>query len=145
MANVKFALDKQDYDDLLAKMQMIPGKAEKVINAVLHEEGVETLTQDITRFIPVSRQTRSRHAKSSDWSKSETFNLGFLVVSKGGAAYNKKNKHKDSFGYLIFPDEGRGVKNNYAHDFTGKGMAMAKPKIMDVLNNNIIKAIEEVL
>lgn len=145
MANVKFALDKQDFEDLMQKIQQIPSKAEKVINAVLHQEGIETLTEDVTRFIPVSRQTKSRHAKSSDWSRSETFNLGFLVVSKGGASYNKQNKNKNSFGYLIFPDEGRGVKNNTAHDFTGKGMAMAKPKIMDVLNNNIIKAIEEVL
>lgn len=140
MASVNFRLDAEDVKRLEAAMAEIPNKAEKAINEVLWDQGIETLTDDVTRFIPMSKGSKARHARSSDWSKSTTFNLGFLMVSKGGAA-----KNKSSFGYLIFPDEGRGIKNNYAYDFTGKGQNMAQPKIMDMLSTNIIKTIEEAI
>lgn len=140
MASVNFHLDYEEIKRLEALLQEIPNKAEKAINEVLWDQGIETLTDDVTRFIPKSRGSKKRHARDSDWSKSSTFNLGFLMVSKGGAASNK-----NSFGYLIFPDEGRGIKNNTAHDFTGKGTNMAQPKIMDILTTNITKTIEEAI
>lgn len=139
MAKVEFRLDNEDLKRLETALQEIPDKAENVINEVLLGQAINILTEDVTRFIPMSRdQNKKKHARSSDWSKSQTFNLGFLLVSKGGAASNK-----NSFGYLVFPDEGRGIKNNVAHDFTGKGQNMAKPKIMDLLSANITKVIEE--
>jgi len=135
----KFELDVKDWEDFNARLQLLMGKSEDVINDALLYDGVQIMTDDVTRFIPRSRRSKG-HARDEDWSKAITYNLGFTVISKGGAASNK-----NSFGYLIFPDEGRGVKNNHAHDFSGKGSAVATPKIMDILNIAISKAIEEVI
>lgn len=139
MANATFDIDFTEIKEFQEKLKMIPNESEEIINKVLFLDGVSILTEDVTRFIPTSKR-KKRHAADSNWSKAETFNLGFKVISRGGAASNK-----NSFGYLIFPDEGRGVRNAKAQDFTGAGQKEATPKIMEILNTEINKKIMEVL
>jgi hypothetical protein len=142
--SVRFELDYEEIARLEKKMAQLPGKMEGAVNEVLHTDGIRIATEEITKLIPVSRRnnrTRNKiHAKTSKWSTSERHNLGFTIKSKGGAA-NKKG----SFGYLVFPNEGRGAHNPIAHHFMEKGLEAATPKILAKLHEKIDKTLEEAM
>ncbi len=125
-------------------MMRLPGRMEQVINGVLHSEGIEIATEEITKLIPVSKwynQVRNKkHAKTNNWSRSEVGNLEFTIKAKGGAA-NKPG----SFGYLVFPNEGRGSSNPLEQRFAERGLQKATPRIFEALNRNIDKVLEEEL
>ncbi|MGH0950860.1 hypothetical protein [Bacillus mycoides] len=139
-----FDLDYTAIEKLEEKMRLLPGKMEPVINRILHTEGVQIATEEITKLIPVSRSKWSVqnkvHAKHSNWSKSEEMNLGFKIKARGGAA-NKKG----SFGYLVFPNEGRGSHNLLEQRFAERGIQNAKPKILEKLHKGIDQVVEEEL
>ncbi|MEK4499764.1 hypothetical protein [Bacillus sp. FSL R12-0069] len=139
-----FDLDYTAIEKLEEKMRLLPGKMEPVINRILHTEGVQIATEEITKLIPVSQSKWSVqnkiHAKHSNWSKSEEMNLGFKVKARGGAA-NKKG----SFGYLVFPNEGRGSHNLLEQRFAERGIQNAKPKILEKLHKGIDQVVEEEL
>lgn len=129
-----------EFNDVMAleeKIKMFPGRAEKAINKTLHTEGIEIATREMTNLIPVSK-AKKKHAKEINWSRSEIGNLEFVVKSKGGAA-NKKG----SFGYLIFPDEGRGPSNPWAQHFSDRSLQKATPKILEKLHGALEELIEE--
>ncbi|UII56712.1 hypothetical protein LS684_04400 [Cytobacillus spongiae] len=134
--SAEFNIDFEQLSILEEKLSRLPGNIEEVINDVLHNEGIKLATEEITKLIPVSRwknKTRSKnHAKFSKWSKSEKHNLGFTIKAKGGAA-NKKG----SFGYLVFPNEGRGVHNLVEQHFMERGLENALPQILEILSNRI--------
>jgi hypothetical protein len=140
--SAKFDLD---YDELLRleqKLGRLPNKLEEVVNDFLHSDGIEIATEEITKLIPNSqwknRRLTKAHAKTSKWSKSEKHNLGFTIKSRGGAA-NKRG----SYGYLVFPNEGRGSRNPLEQRFMERGMKNATPKVLDRLSVPIEKALEE--
>ncbi|HHL0974715.1 TPA: hypothetical protein ACQUHP_006533 [Bacillus cereus] len=139
-----FDLDYTAIEKLEEKMRLLPSKMEPVINRILHTEGVQIATEEITKLIPVSRSKWSVqnkvHAKHSNWSKSEEMNLGFKIKARGGAA-NKKG----SFGYLVFPNEGRGSHNLLEQRFAERGIQNAKPKILEKLHKGIDQVVEEEL
>ncbi|WP_235852013.1 hypothetical protein [Niallia nealsonii] len=141
---VRFSIDFGDFVELEQNMARLPGKSENLMNEFFHSEGIEMATKDITELIPISKGRKSarnkKHAKTSDWSKSETFNLGFIIKSKGGAA-----KKKGSFGYLVFPDQGRGPHNLVKQDFMLEGLNNSINKIVEKLNLKLVQAIEEEL
>lgn len=141
---IRFELDYQQISQLEQKMMRLPKRMEKTINEVLHSEGIEIATQEITKLIPVSKwynQARNkRHAKTSNWSRSEQGNLEFTIKTKGGAA-----KNPSSFGYLVFPNEGRGSSNPLEQRFAERGLQKAAPRIFEALNRNIDKVLEEEL
>lgn len=141
MATARFQINSEQMNELESKLEQLHGIGESLINDVVHTEGIEMLTDDILRHVRVSRTSRTgKHARDSEPFKAITFNLGFLLVTKGGAARNK-----NSFGYLVFPDEGRGYRNPIEQDFTGRGSEMATPRIMDILNQRLTEKIEEVI
>lgn len=125
-----------DLSVLEDKIRMLPNIAEKAINQILHTEGIEIATREMTNLLPVSNANK-KHAKDSKWSKSEIANLEFTVKSKGGAA-NKKG----SFGYLVFPDEGRGPSNPWAQHFSDRALQRATPKILASLDEKLQEMIE---
>jgi hypothetical protein len=140
--SAKFDLD---YDELLRleqKLGRLPNKLEEVVNDFLHSDGIEIATEEITKLIPNSqwknRRLTKAHAKTSKWSKSEKHNLGFTIKSRGGAA-NKRG----SYGYLVFPNEGRGPHNPLEQRFMERGMKNATPKVLVRLSVPIEKALEE--
>lgn len=123
-----------EFDDLTAlhdKIQQLPNRAEQAINQVLHTTGIDIVTKEMTNLLPVSK-VQKRHAKNSKWSTNEEHNLGFTVKSEGGAA-NKKG----SFGYLVFPDEGRGPSNPWEQNFSGRAKQRATPKILEKLHGTL--------
>lgn len=137
---VRFEIDYSQFEELEKRMKQIPQKTESVLNSYLHNEAIRIATKEITDEMPVSSMRGAirpkNHAKYSDWSKSEQINLGFTIKSKGGAARNK-----NSFGYLVFPNEGRGSSNPREQRFMEKGMENATSIIMDEL----IKRLDEVI
>jgi hypothetical protein len=140
--SIRFELDSREIERLEQKMKRLPDKMEDVVNETLHNDGVSIATEEITKMIPNSqwknRSLSKAHARTSKWSKNENHNLGFTIKSKGGAA-NKKG----SFGYLVFPNEGRGSHNPIEQRFMERGMEKATPKILEKLNENIDKTLEE--
>lgn len=141
--SAKFTVDYKDVERSEGKIAQLPGTAEKIINEALQKQGIRRVVEDITQFINIStrdgRPRPKRHAKTSEWHASDLFNLGFTVKAKGGAA-----KNKGSFGYLVFPNEGRGPNNPLEQRFMERGLETATPKILDVLGVELDKKIKEV-
>ncbi|WP_254610105.1 MULTISPECIES: hypothetical protein [unclassified Bacillus (in: firmicutes)] len=137
-----FNLEFEQLQRLEEKMMRLPNKMEPTINNILHTDGIRIATEEITKLIPVSRSKWSvrnkTHAKNSNWSKSEKLNLGFRVISRGGSA-NKKG----SFGYLVFPNEGRGSHNPLEQRFAERGIQNATPKILEKLHEGVDKVLRE--
>lgn len=131
-----------EYDNLTGlydKIRALPNRAEKAINRVLHTQGLEIATREMTSLLPVSKVNK-KHAKNSKWYKHETANLQFTLKSRGGAA-NKKG----SYGYLVFPDEGRGPSNPWAQHFSDRAAQRATPKILEALHGALDELLEEEL
>lgn len=142
--SVKFELDFKAIERLEKKMMQLPGEMEDAVNDVLHVDGVRITIEEITKLLPVSKQNgkirNKRHAKHSNWSRSEKINLGFVIKARGGAA-NKKG----SFGYLVFPNEGRGAHNPVEQRFMERGLKAATPKILSKLHEKVDKILKEEL
>jgi hypothetical protein len=140
--SAKFELYYGQLNELEKKLGRLPKNMEKVVNDVLHSDGVDIATAEITNLIPNSQWKNSRlskpHARTSKWSKSEEHNLGFTIKSKGGAA-----KNRGSFGYLVFPNEGRGPSNPLEQRFMERGLKNATPKILHRLSEKIEKVLED--
>lgn len=128
-----------EFDDLTSLSELIrqlPNRAEQAINQVLHTEAIEIAAKEMTNLLPISK-ANGRHAKNSKWWTSEARNLEFVVKSRGGAA-NKKG----SFGYLVFPDEGRGPSNPWEQNFSGRSLQRSTPKILEKLHGTLNNLLE---
>lgn len=140
---MKWEIDYSAFEALDEKLRELPGQTEETINRYLHTKGVDTSKKNITSHIPVSKpNSRSPkiHAKHTSWSRKKTENLGFEIVTKGGAA-----NRPGSFGYLVFPNEGRGKRNPKEQRFMEKGLHESTPSILDDLLGEITNKIQEVL
>ena len=129
----QYQLDFKDSSMLQEKMKLIPEESERLVNNVLHTKGAKQMMMAIISFMPISGRNK-RHAKNSNPLKIDQLNLGFRIYPKGGAA-----KNKNSFGYLVFPDEGRGPSNMFAQRFFEKGVNKEKDRVLE----DIILALEE--
>jgi hypothetical protein len=136
---VQFKFDYKELDGLLKKVKRLPDNVEKTINGVLHTFGVRKVVQYITQDMPMSKGQK-RHAKLSDWSKSEEGNLEFTIKAAGGAA-NKPG----SFGYIVFPNEGRGPYNPLEQRFMESGLYKATNPVMEELNRTVEERIRKEL
>lgn len=134
---MEIEVDFSDVEILEEKLSKLGDDAEPTVNEVLHGMGVDTVTRDVTDLLPVSSR-KKKHAKHSRPFTHEPQNLGFIFKTRGGAA-----KNKTSFGYLVFPDEGRGPRNPVEQDFTGRGIDRAKPKIINELTEVITRKLQE--
>lgn len=136
----KFELDAHEVEQLEASLSKLGDEAERTINELIHELGFNILESDIARRLPIGARPNPRHAITSKPFTKNTYNLGFDFKTKGGAANNK-----NSFGYLIFPDEGRGKRNPRAQKFSELGIMSAKPKIMEQLLEQVTQKVQEVI
>lgn len=134
---MEIEVDFSDVEILEERISKLGDDAETTVNEILHGMGVETVTKDVTDLLPVSSRQK-KHAKHSKPFTHTPQNLGFIFKTRGGAS-----KNKTSFGYLVFPDEGRGPRNPLEQDFTGRGIDRAKPKIIDELTEVITKKLQE--
>lgn len=139
MREVPFQIDYSDIEILEEKIRSLPKYAEQVINNYLHQKGVSKTTDNITKHMPISKKHKI-HAKHTNWSRKETENLGFVVKAKGGAA-----NRPGSFGYLVFPNEGRGPRNPVEQRFFEQGLHETTPAILEDLLEEITIKTQEVL
>lgn len=124
-------VDTSDIERLEDTISRLGDMAEETVNKILHGEGAEMVKKDLTRFVPVSQKSKV-HAKSSDPWNIKDINLGLQV------------KTRLKFHYLVFPDEGRGIRNPVKQDFTGQGLEKAQPSLIQELQQKIIQEIEGV-
>lgn len=132
--SVKFELNFQDSEELEKLFLTMQERAETLTNQFFETTATKIAMEKITGFMPRSRANK-KHAKDSNPLKAEMINLGFKITTKGGV--NAKN----GFGYLVFPDKGRGPKNRIAQDFSGKGLEASKEEII----SGLIEVLDEAL
>ncbi|MYL50254.1 hypothetical protein GLV98_12220 [Halobacillus litoralis] len=135
--SVRYELDYSEVEKLEEKFQAVPENIEAIINGVLHKDGTKVTTAAITDEMPVSNRTK-KHAKYSKWSRASKQNLGFTIKTKGGAS-----KKSGSFGYLVFPNEGRGPHNPLEQRFMEEGLEKSTPEVLHLLNERIDQYLEE--
>lgn len=135
----KATLDYSASQKLLEAMAKVPERSEKLVNDVLRTSGTAAVMNSIIGFMPVSDR-KKRHAKHSKPLKAVMFNLGFDIIAKGGAASNK-----NSFGYLVFPNEGRGSHNPVAQLFFERGLERVEDMVLDDVLAALQQAQEETL
>lgn len=129
----KFELSKEDLEKLESKISQLGEIGEEEINKVLHTESIKNVPNTIQQLINVSVKRKGTHARHGKPFKTETFNLGFLI------------ENRPLFGYLVFPDEGRGPKNKIRQDFTGRGIREERPKVVNRLMEVLTTRIKEEL
>lgn len=138
---VEYKLDYSSIEDLQKKYSRLLDDIENFLNTYLHKDGAERTIDHITKLIKVSRPTPKAnehfpHAKTSKWSKVEKINLGFTIKPKGGAA----NKLR-SFGYLAFPNEGRGPRNPLEQRFMERGLENSLSPILEDINELVERSL----
>jgi len=139
-------LDYSEFERLSESIAKLADKAEDALNQSLDKRAEDLIVPRITKLIPISKGRNGRgirdkvHAAHSKWHVREMGNLEITIKSKGGAA-----NRKGSFGYLVFPNEGRGSKNPVALEFMEKGRDEALPELVDGIQEDLIKMIEEEL
>lgn len=142
----RLTIDFSDNLELLEKMKKIGPKAEYVINSYLWDEAGKILEKDVYKRMPRSNSKHynpkqpKTHARDTESLEIVKYNLGVKVQTK------TKPRSKD-FGYLIFPDEGRGIrqKKKGSQEFFGKSLEANEDKITKELLEKINKKIEEEL
>lgn len=141
----ELTLDFKDIQNLEKKIKVLPNKAEYEINNYLWNEAGNILKKQVYANMPKSSKNKSRvkkapkvHAKDAESLDKITFNLGIKVQT------HLKPKSKD-FGYLIFPDEGRGKrqKRKGAQEFFGKALKSKTNEVAEGLLKHLNKKIEE--
>ncbi len=139
-------VDFSDCLELAEKMKRLPHATQHAINEYLWDKAGKILEKDIykrmphSQYVHYSKNKPKSHAKNSSSLEQVKFNLGIKVQTR------TEPKSKD-FGYLIFPDEGRGIrqKKKGRQEFFNKSLETKKKKITDELLKHLNKKIEEEL
>lgn len=144
--SVRYEIDYSEFQRLNDNLVRLGNQSEKTLNKSLDRRAEPAVVPKITNLIPVSRERRSSsvrdkvHAKNIKWHKKEKGNLEITIKSKGGAA-SKRN----SLGYLVFPNEGRGRTNHVEHRFMERGLEAGLPELVNGIQEDLIRTIEEEL
>lgn len=135
----RFELKSEDLQRLETVLRELPNKGEEEINKVLHKESAEKVIRSIQDLIKVSSwnpkapKKKGTHARYGKPFRIIPFNLGFFIRT-----YPK-------YGYLVFPDEGRGIRNPVEQNFTGRGIEKERPDVVNRLMEVLTRKIEEEL
>ena len=129
------------------RIKNLPRKAEYEINNYLWNDAGNILRKQVYANMPRSTKNKAKvknapkvHAKDVESLDKATFNLGVRIQT------HLKPKSKD-FGYLIFPDEGRGFRQKRKGEqaFFSKALDNKENEIAEGLLNHLDKKIEEEL
>lgn len=146
MAYNELTLNFKDLVKLQEKLKLLPQKAEYEVNNYLWSEAGNVLEKEVYKRMPRSQYKHygkgkpKSHAKDTESLEIIRYNLGIKVQTK------IKPKSKD-FGYLIFPDEGRGLKQKKkgSQEFFKKSLESREDKVIEDLSSHLNKKIEEEL
>lgn len=140
-----FTISSKDLEILQQKFAMLPNKAEYELNNYFWNEAGNILKAKVMQNMPRSSRNKSNikkgpkvHAKDVESLEKITYNLGIKVQTQ------LKPQSKD-FGYLIFPDEGRGKHQSRSQEFFHKSLESESDKIKKGLMEHMNKKIEEEL
>ncbi len=138
-----YSLESKDIEILQEKLKLLPKKAEYEMNNYFWNTAGDILKKRVIQNLPRSNRNKSNHknspkshAKDVESLDKISFNLGIKVQTK------LKPKSKD-FGYLIFPDEGRGKHQSRSQEFFNKALETETENIKEGLLEHINKKIEE--
>lgn len=107
------------------------GNKEVKINKYLHETAQKEAVSAITKYIPLSRESK-RHAKNLVWYKVTPFNLAFKIETK------------PAFYYLWFVNEGSGTsKKSGGRPFADLGIKDVQDSIFDGMLAALTETYEE--
>lgn len=125
------------------KFEKIPSRSEYAINEYLWDEAGDILEKEVKRRMP--RSADKHYGKNVP--KSHARDTDSLEIYKGINLMVKvetrtKPKSRD-YGYLIFPDEGRGIHNKRkgAQQFFQKSLDAKEDEITNGLVKHVIKEI----
>lgn len=137
------------YDDILKleeKFKKLSNTAEYEINDYLWSEAGEILQKEVYSKMPrskykhYSKKQPKTHAKDSESLEIVRYNLGVKVQTQ-------IEPESRNFGYLIFPNEGRGIRQRKkgGQKFFEKSLESKSNQLVDGLSEHLDKKIEEEL
>ncbi|HFQ6441010.1 TPA: hypothetical protein ACHSGK_002797 [Listeria monocytogenes] len=134
----KWSIDFADVDKLTELISKIPNKSEEIINKTLETKAVPLAKQNIEKRINLSKNWKGQllnknHAQTAGPFVAKMSNLGFELVSK------------PKFNYLIFPDQGVGKNNKTKQDFMLLGLEESTAEIVEMLEEDVLKEINNIL
>ncbi len=147
MAYNELTIDFSKVKKFQERWNALPKKSEYEANNYLWNEGGDVFKTQVLKFMPRSNKDKSKvkkapkvHAKDVESLDKIPFNLGIKVQTK------LKPSSKD-FGYLIFPDEGRGKhqKRKGEQAFFGRALETKTDEVGDGLLGHLNNKIEEEL
>ena len=147
MAYNELTIDFSKVKKFQERWNALPKKSEYEANNYLWNEGGDVFKTQVLKFMPRSNKDKSKvkkapkvHAKDVESLDKIPFNLGIKVQTK------LKLSSKD-FGYLIFPDEGRGKhqKRKGEQAFFGRALETKTDEVGDGLLGHLNNKIEEEL
>lgn len=146
MSYNQLTLKFEDIEALEKKFKLLPNTAEFEINNYMWSEASKILEKEVYKRMPLSKYEHftkgapKTHAKQSESLEQVRYQLGIKIQTK------IRPRSKD-FGYLIFPDEGRGIRQRKKgkQEFFNKALESENSKITKGLTSHLNKKIEEVL
>lgn len=142
----EISVDFKDIESLEKKFKLLPNSVEYEINNYIWSEAAKILEKEVYTRMPLSKYQHlskgapKTHAKQSESLEKIRYDLGIKIQTK------TQPKSKD-FGYLIFPDEGRGIRQRKKRkqEFFNKALESKSTKITNGLTDHLNKKIEEEL
>lgn len=112
-----FGIRDEDIEKIRQAISRVGTTSEETINNYLHKVAGKNITKSITRFIPVSKRNNVIHAKRSNWSEQEDYNLAVAISN------SLKGKRGSSFYYLYYVVTGTGTnKKKGPRNFMEQGL-----------------------
>lgn len=131
----RMEVDFSNSEEFLEALKKAPNVTEASLNDFLRKKGTKKVKTSIYDRMPRS-DSRKVHARDVTSLTHRMGHLGFVVRAKGGAA-NSKN----SFGYLVFPNEGIGQNNRIAQKFFETGLEAADEPLRNELLDVIVESL----
>jgi uncharacterized protein (DUF924 family) len=139
----ELTINYKDITKLIEKWKQLPKSAEYETNKFLWNDGGDIFRKQVMQNMPRSSKNKSVyrnaptvHAKDVESLDKVTYNLGIKIQTK------LSPRSKD-FGYLIFPDEGRGKHEPRAQEFFGHALTQKEDEVADKLLEHLNEKIEE--
>ena len=137
-------------DVLYRALKRLPEKAEYEVNNYFWNDASETLKKGVYSRMPKSSENKNQykrrnvvpmtHAKDDESLDEVRYNLGIKIATR------VKPKSKN-FGYLIFPNEGRGIRQRKkgSQEFFDKTLESNVQTLQNGLISHLTNKIEEEL
>lgn len=147
MAYNELTLDYSKITKLEEKLKALPKKAEYEVNSFLWNKGGDILKQQVFKFMPRSNKDKTNVKKAPKVHARDVESLDKIPYDLGIKVQTHLKPTSKNFGYLIFPDEGRGKhqKKKGEQAFFGRALETKTEEVVDGLLDHLNNKIEEEL